>query len=72
MCGESDQNSFDSKSLTNQLTDVHFTVMTHLRRARVAEVRIVSPDDRFGLAAPIEMRDQIFDRLHHVAVAQIP
>jgi hypothetical protein len=72
MCGEADQNSFASKSLANQLADVHFTIMTHLRRARVAEVRIVRPDDGFELTGPIEMCDQIFDRLHHVAVAQIP
>jgi hypothetical protein len=72
MRAEADQHGFIAETLAHQLANVHFTVMTHLRRARVAEMRIVRPNDCFRLPAPIQMRNQIFDCLDHVPVAQIP
>src|SRR5882724_1991369 len=72
ICGEADQHGFVSKSLANQLADVHLTVMTHLGGARVAQVGIMRPDNRFRLPASIKMRNQIADRVHHVPVAQVP
>src|SRR6266513_2986950 len=71
MSGESDQHSILAKSLAYELAHVHFSIMTHLRRAGVAKVGIVRPDNRFGLPATIETRNQIFERLDHVPVAQV-
>ena len=72
MGAETDQHRFIAKTFAHELADVHFAVVAHLRRARVAEMRIVRPDNRFGLPASIEVGNQIFDCLDHVPVAQIP
>src|SRR5207249_3889129 len=69
---EADQYGFVAETFPHELADVHFTVMTHLCRARVSEMRIVRPNNCFRLLASIEMRNQIFDCLDHVPVAQIP
>src|SRR5207244_6460667 len=72
MSAESDQHSILAKSLAHELAHVHFSIMTHLRRAGVAKVGIVRPNNRFGLPATIVMRNQIFERLDHVPVSQVP
>ena len=72
MRAESDQHGFTAETLTNQLANIQFAVQAHFRRARIAEMRIVRPDDRFRLPAPIQMPHQRFDRLDHVPVSQIP
>src|SRR5437867_7599933 len=72
MSGESDEHSIAAESFPKQLANVHFTMMSHLGRTRVAKVGIVRPDDRFRLPASVEMCDQIFDGLYHVPVAQVP
>ena len=72
MIREADEYRFLSNSFANHLSDVHFTVMTHLGGTRVAQVGIVRPDNRFRLPASIKVRNQIADRVHHVPVAQVP
>src|SRR5437762_3047634 len=70
ICGEADQHGFVSKSLANQLADVHLTVMTHLGGTRVAQVGIMRPDNRFRLPASIKMRNQIAAKVIETRVPQ--
>ena len=72
MCAKADQDCFHSKTFADQLTDVELAVLTHLGRACIAQMRIVRPNDGLWLAAAIQMRDQSFNRLDHVTIAQIP
>src|SRR5512132_4140261 len=39
--------------LSNELTDVHHASARHVREARVADVGVVLPDDRFRAAAMV-------------------
>ena len=56
-----------------QLADVQLPAPSHLRSPRVADVRVVLPDDQLGGAAvSLEMSDQRVERVAHVHVAQIP
>src|SRR5439155_773872 len=53
---ETDQYGFAPKMFPNQLTDVELTMLAHLGRARVSEMRIVRPNDRFRLSTPVQVR----------------
>src|SRR5947207_1486771 len=71
--GETDENSFRPVLLAYELSDVDLASPTHLGRARVAEVRVVCPDDDLrNAAAPAQVARQRVDGLRHVSVAQIP
>ena len=42
------EHRFLSKTFAHELTKIQFAALAHLRRARVAEVRVVCPDDDLG------------------------
>jgi hypothetical protein len=60
-------------AVARQLADVPFALVAHLGGAGVAQVRVVRPDRHAHLAA---VRGQVLfqrlQRLHHVAVPQVP
>lgn len=59
--------------LAQQLTDIPFAALRHLRGAGVAQVRVVRPyHDPAGAAAGTQVPAQREHRVRHVAVAQIP
>ena len=59
--------------LAHELAEVQLALGHHRRRAGVAEMRVVRPDDDLGLAiAGLEMGHQRFQRLGHVPVTEIP
>jgi hypothetical protein len=72
MRGEADQHGVAAVPLAYELADVQLAALACLRCPRVAEMRIVRPDDRFRLVASIEVPNQVFNCLDHVPVAQIP
>ena len=60
-------------TLAHKLADVEFPALAHLRRARIAQMRIVRPENELGaLAAPLQVFRQFAERLRHMAVPQIP
>ena len=72
--GESDETRVIAESLANELTDIQLAVFSHLRRASVAEMGVVLPDDDLCVAASAaaEMIGQRDQRLGHVLIAQVP
>ena len=45
--GEANRHSFLSKMFAHELAEIEFAALAHLCRARIAQVRIVRPDDDF-------------------------
>jgi hypothetical protein len=72
--GESDQHGVVAVTLAHQLADVQFAACAaHFGGARVAQVRVVRPDDHAGGGtAPRQVRHQRLEGLDHVTVAQVP
>ena len=57
----------------SDLTERELAVVALLGRARVADVRVVRPDDQLrGLAAVAEVIGEHVERVGHVRVAQVP
>src|SRR5439155_5900597 len=70
---ETDEPRIVAVSLADELADIELTLLSHLRRARVAEVRVVFPDDDFrSEAATTQMFGERVDGLSHVLIAQVP
>src|SRR5947199_6569626 len=71
MRAEADQRGIAAEFFARQLTDVELAAhRAHLGVARIADMRVVRPYDRFRSGpAGIEQRRE---RLEHVGVAQIP
>jgi hypothetical protein len=67
---EPDQICLVTELLAAELTDVVFTADSHLGRRGVAYMRVVRPNNGFAVRAM--KRQQILQRLEHVAVAQVP
>jgi hypothetical protein len=56
--GEAHQHGVAAVALAYELPDVQLPALTHIRRSRGAEVRVVSPDgDLRAGALPFEVRD---------------
>ena len=71
--GEADQYRLMAILLTRELTDIELAALAHLRRACVAEMRIMLPNRKLRTAAfPAEMGNQRVERFGHMAVAQVP
>ncbi len=71
--GESDQQRVVPVALADELPDVELPTLCRLRRAGIADVRVVLPDRDLGRSGgPFEMRGELLERLGHVAVAQVP
>ena len=70
---EPDENGIASVRFAHELPDVQLATLAHFGCARIAEMRIVRPDDdaRFRPGA-LEKFDQIVQRCHHVTIPQIP
>lgn len=68
-----DQHAVEPVLLAHELPHVPLTAPAHLRCPRVAQVRVVRPDDNLrtpGQAA--EVGGERVKRLGHVAVSQVP
>jgi hypothetical protein len=60
-------------TLAHQLAQVQLTGRSHVRGPRVAQMGVVGPDhDLPGAGGAREVGRQGVQRLHHVAVAQVP
>src|SRR5256885_2295755 len=60
-------------TLPDQLPDVEIARGAELRRARVADMRVVRPDDCLRRPSrPLQMRNEQLERLRHMAVAEVP
>jgi len=70
---EANQYGVCPESFSSQLADVQLTLFGQLRASRVPDVRVVRPDDELGGAgAALQVREQRFERVGHVAIAQVP
>jgi hypothetical protein len=73
VCREADQHGVLAVPLARELAEVQLSAPAHLRRPRVAQVRVVRPDDDLRARdLPLEGRGQGVERLGHVTVAQVP
>src|SRR5438105_9420647 len=73
MRGEANQNGIAAVFFAHELPDIELPAPAHLGGARVAEMRVVRPNgDLRATTVLAEMLDQRLERLHHMAVAQIP
>src|SRR5207245_3625799 len=73
ICGETNQNGVATVALAYELSDIQLAARTHFRRPCIAQVRVVLPHDDLCLPSmPTEMTIERFERLEHVAVAQVP
>src|SRR5438874_33570 len=71
MGAEADQGSLIAKPLPTELSDIELVADdSHVRVTRVADVRIMCPDDRLG--AGTARLKQVYEGLEHVRVAQVP
>src|SRR5581483_11753012 len=68
--GEAKQKGSIGVTLAHELTQVELAGAPHLRRARVAKMGVVGPDDDLRIRS--EMIKQPVQRLCHVPVAQVP
>src|SRR3954463_13020905 len=69
---ESNQNRLRG-AFANELAEIPFSILAAIGSARVAQMRIVGPDDDPGLSESLlQMSRQRMERLRHVAVSQIP
>src|SRR5438445_10711984 len=66
---EADEYRYLSNSFANHLSDVHFTVMTHLGGPRIAQVGIIRPDNRCRSPASITGPHQNAHRVQQFPVA---
>src|SRR5207247_212687 len=70
---EADERRRAAVALTYQLAEVQLAPRAHRSRSRVAEMRVVRPDDHLGAPVrTVEPRHEGVQRLRHVAVAQVP
>ena len=70
---EADEHGLAAVLAAYELADVELAALGHLRRPRIADVRVVGPHGDAGAPVlPIEVLDQRVERLGHVAVAQVP
>src|SRR5919106_2477740 len=70
---EADQHGIAAVFLAYQLTHVQLAALAPVRGPRIAQMRVVRPNDNLRAAAPpLEMGFQRLQRLDHVAVAQVP
>src|SRR5436190_428614 len=68
---EADQRGLIAEALATELADVELIAdLAHVSIARVADVRVVRPHDRFGSGAA--RFEQVLESLEHVRVTQIP
>src|ERR1700738_5599260 len=73
MRGETDQDGIAAVFHAHQLTYVQLAALPHLGCTRVAQVRVMCPDDDLRVPIlPTEMRRQRIERLDPVTVAHIP
>jgi len=56
--------------LSNELADVEPSSLFHIRRPSVADVRVVCPDNSFGIRAVMTL--EALERLDHVSVPDVP
>src|SRR5437762_11603340 len=71
MRAEPDQGGILVEALAAELPDIQLlSHHPHVGVARVADMRVVGPDDRLGLWPP--RLQQMAERLEHMRVAQIP
>ena len=71
--GKAHQNGVAAVALAHELANVQLAPPAHLRRPRVAQVRIVRPDNNLRThVLAVEIFDQRVECLHHVLVAQVP
>ena len=70
---EADRSNILTVAFPHELSDVPFTAAVHLRGPRIAEVRVVLPDDdlRIDAASP-HMLGEGIDRVGHMFVAEVP
>src|SRR5438309_11427336 len=71
MIREADEYRFLSNSFANHLSDVHFSVMTHLGGSRFIQIRIVLPVRRFLCPLPFRLRYHLPVLVHLLPVAQV-
>src|SRR5438477_13110817 len=70
---EADEHGFRSITLAHQLADIEFAIVSHVSRARIAQVRVVLPDGhsrRFALGIP--MLDELVERFRRIMLAYDP
>src|SRR3982074_2659820 len=68
--GKADQNGVATIALAYELANVELAPLAHLRGPRVAQVRIVRPDNHLRThVLPVEILDQCIKCLDHVLVA---
>src|SRR5205085_5004172 len=64
--GEANENRFASVPLTDELSNVQFTALAHLRGSCVPEMGVVRPHDGFRpLALLLQVLEEIFERINH-------
>src|SRR4051794_25416609 len=68
--GEADEIRAWTKSLARELADVELAAFRHLGRARVAQVRIMGPNDYPPLLT--QVLEQFQQRLEHVLITKVP
>src|SRR5579883_2731083 len=70
---KADQSRLLPVAFANELPNVELTLCPHRSGARVAEVRIMRPDDGlYCLPRPVQMREQRIKRIGHMSVAHVP
>ena len=70
---EPDEPGVAAVALADELAEVQLAAPGHLGGTRVADVRVVLPDDHAARpAVAVEMGDELVERVRHVTVAQVP
>ena len=69
---ETDEHALGVVTFAHELSKRPFADCAHLRCSRIADVRIVLPDDDLGRAVTRQMRVERLECLRHMAVTQIP
>ena len=70
---EPDEHGARAVRLSNELADVQLAPLAHLGRARIAEMRVVRPDDHAGIGPlALEEPHQLTEGVDHVPIAEVP